>query len=340
MDRPITSATDPMGQTRDLRPLGSAYYTVNADIPGSTVTDVAVAGDASVEFFEVIQTNELEDVDTTESEAEFVLGVTSGQTYGTLRVDAGEGRHEFDMSPQGAYLNHPRLHDQFIAVDGRAQIVLASIPYRVLADRLHIDEVTLENAMRPLHERLLTREPLVRPLVLSMWQAARTHHESSNIYVDQALDTVALHCLSLARGGSWGRKAFLDGDRSSVEEKLHGAGDTPNKARFKQTVEYIEDHLGQPLRLLDLAKHAGMSSSHFSRAFKAAMGEPAWAYVRRRRIEVARHLLESSSCSIAEIAFRTGFSSQAHLTKAFSDHFGMPPATFRAEVSTPLARRS
>ncbi len=66
-------------------------------------------------------------------------------------------------------------------------------------------------------------------------------------------------------------------------------------------------------------------------AFKLAAGEPPHAYVVRRRLERACHLMVTSASSLSEIALSVGFSDQAHLCRLFRAAFGQSPATWRRE---------
>jgi AraC-like DNA-binding protein len=60
-----------------------------------------------------------------------------------------------------------------------------------------------------------------------------------------------------------------------------------------------------------------MSSHHFGEAFRVSTGTSPHRYVMRERVRAARQLLCDSERSIAEIAYATGFTSQAHLTVAY-----------------------
>jgi AraC family transcriptional regulator len=55
-------------------------------------------------------------------------------------------------------------------------------------------------------------------------------------------------------------------------------------------------------------------------------------YLTARRIEIAKHLLERTHFSIAEIALETGFSSQAHFTNRFREHLELTPRQYRRSV--------
>ena len=72
-----------------------------------------------------------------------------------------------------------------------------------------------------------------------------------------------------------------------------------------------------------------MSPFHFCRAFKQAFGETPHRYVIQRRLDRAAALLRGSDLSIAQIAYKVGMSSQAHLTTLFRKHRGTTPRAFR-----------
>lgn len=99
--------------------------------------------------------------------------------------------------------------------------------------------------------------------------------------------------------------------------------------RLRDVVELIETDMGAQLRLSELAGAAGLSPFHFSRAFKQTTGSTPAAYVMRRRVERAVNLIGSSSLGLAEIAHRTGFSSQSHMTRAVKGQTGHTPGAIR-----------
>lgn len=101
-------------------------------------------------------------------------------------------------------------------------------------------------------------------------------------------------------------------------------------ARLARVLRYIEEHLAEPISTSDLAAIAGLSTAHFARAFARETGDPPHRFVTKRRVCRARDLLSSNDGSIAEIAARTGFSSQAHLSTVFRKEVGISPARYRA----------
>jgi AraC family transcriptional regulator len=98
---------------------------------------------------------------------------------------------------------------------------------------------------------------------------------------------------------------------------------------------YIDSNLHRTIHIRDLSAVARRSPAHFSRKFKLAVGEPPHAYVVRRRLERACHLMMTSSAPLSEIALSAGFSDQAHLCRLFRQAFGQSPASWRREQEIP-----
>jgi AraC-like DNA-binding protein len=98
--------------------------------------------------------------------------------------------------------------------------------------------------------------------------------------------------------------------------------------RLQRAIDYIDAHLEGDLHLEDVAREACYSRSHFIWIFKAATGETPMEYARRRKLtEAAAAIL--SGADVADTVYRFGFSAQDVFTRAFRQHFGLPPARFR-----------
>src|SRR6202171_3919959 len=98
---------------------------------------------------------------------------------------------------------------------------------------------------------------------------------------------------------------------------------------------YIDSNLHRTIHIRDLSAVARRSKAHFSRKFKLALGESPHAYVVRRRVERACHLMMTSVASLSEIALSVGLSDQAHLCRLFRKAFGQSPASWRRERGIP-----
>jgi len=114
--------------------------------------------------------------------------------------------------------------------------------------------------------------------------------------------------------------------RSRAEGTRRGALAAWQIARVRA---FIHENLHGTIHVKDLSAVAQRSKAHFARSFKQAFGEAPHAYVVRRRLERACHLMITSSASLREIALSVGFSDQAHLSRLFSRAFGQGPSEWR-----------
>lgn len=105
--------------------------------------------------------------------------------------------------------------------------------------------------------------------------------------------------------------------------------------RMHKVTKHIEQHLDRRLTLAELASLAGLSASHFSRAFRNALNTTPQHFVRQRRIERAKMMLTCPKRRLAHIAQECGFSDQAHFTRVFRHFVGEPPSRWRGETPHP-----
>ena len=94
-------------------------------------------------------------------------------------------------------------------------------------------------------------------------------------------------------------------------------------------MEYIENHLQEPLSIRLLSEQAGVSESHLSTSFKNEIGIGVAEYIRRKRIDTAKSLLQYTEFSCMEIAEYLCFSSDSHFSQVFSKYTGKTPREYR-----------
>lgn len=92
---------------------------------------------------------------------------------------------------------------------------------------------------------------------------------------------------------------------------------------------YIQDHLSSDIAVDQLANLIGLSTGHFTRAFRSSYGVSPHQFIIEKRIARATAMLRQSSMSITEIAQATGFSSASHFGAQFRKRLGISPVAFR-----------
>ena len=105
-------------------------------------------------------------------------------------------------------------------------------------------------------------------------------------------------------------------------------------ARLCQAIEYLNKHIEDPIGVQELASHVGVSRRWMEYAFRDALKESPYQYIRNRRLKLAQQLLEEEPTSkIYQIARRTGFSSAKQLSMSFFQEFGQSPREYQRSRS-------
>jgi AraC family transcriptional regulator len=101
--------------------------------------------------------------------------------------------------------------------------------------------------------------------------------------------------------------------------------------QVRRVRDYIDTHLSKRILVSDLSTIVQRSEAHFARAFKKTFGVSPHAYVLRRRVDKASHLMLVGDDSLSDIALACGMTDQAHLCKIFRQTTGQTPAAWRRE---------
>ena len=112
----------------------------------------------------------------------------------------------------------------------------------------------------------------------------------------------------------------------SVEGADSGAPWPPG---LRTALRHMKLAFFQPQRVEALAALAGMSSSHFSRVFKAALGTSPIDWLRRERINQAKRRLADTRDAVQEIAQQVGYADRYFFSKDFTKMVGVSPREFR-----------
>ncbi len=94
-------------------------------------------------------------------------------------------------------------------------------------------------------------------------------------------------------------------------------------------IQGIEDNIENPdFKIEALAANLNMSRSVFYRKIKAIIGLSPIDFVKKIRIKRAVQLLETQQFNVAEVAFRSGFTTPQYLSKVFKDMMGCSPTEY------------
>jgi transcriptional regulator GlxA family with amidase domain len=112
-----------------------------------------------------------------------------------------------------------------------------------------------------------------------------------------------------------------------------------NGAHGDAAIERCQTWLAQNYERADivaeLVQHSGLPKRTFDRRFRSATGYSPLAYVQALRIEEAKHLLETGTQPIEEIAREVGYTDLASFRRLFRRQAGMSPGDYRRKLQLP-----
>ncbi len=160
------------------------------------------------------------------------------------------------------------------------------------------------------------RDPQMEAIA-SLLHTELTHdHPGETLYIDSLANLLAVH--------------LLRHYTHTCPHLVANTGRLPEH-HLRRVLDYINDHLDQPIKLADLAQLVGISPFHFSHLFKQSVGIAPYQYLLQQRIERAKRLLKQGDRSIIDIALLCGFSSHSHFSKHFRQVTGLTPKAYRAD---------
>jgi AraC-like DNA-binding protein len=116
--------------------------------------------------------------------------------------------------------------------------------------------------------------------------------------------------------------------------------DTAPAARSGWLGALQDPQIGQALALIhrdpardwtvaSLARELALSRSAFAARFTRLVDEPAKQYVTRWRMQLAQHALQTEGATVAQLAGRLGYQSEAAFARAFKRVIGIPPGAVK-----------
>lgn len=100
---------------------------------------------------------------------------------------------------------------------------------------------------------------------------------------------------------------------------------------MQKAIDYIEEHLTEPIDYEVVAAQSFSSSYHFQRVFSILCGFTIGEYIRNRRLSLAGQELTGSNAKVIDVALKYGYESADGFAKAFQKFHGILPSEARAK---------
>lgn len=95
------------------------------------------------------------------------------------------------------------------------------------------------------------------------------------------------------------------------------------------TLAYLHHNVHKLLSLADMARHADLSPSHFSRLFKEQTGYSPIDYFIHLKVQHACRLLFLTNMTVSEISYELGYEDAAYFSRLFKKVVGSSPTHYR-----------
>jgi len=93
-------------------------------------------------------------------------------------------------------------------------------------------------------------------------------------------------------------------------------------------LEYVREHLSEPLTVADMADLVNLSPSAFAHLFRDVTGRSPYQFVKEMRLDRARELLVDGNFTVARISKEVGYASVSHFISEFRGRFGVTPRAY------------
>ncbi|MBN1131849.1 MAG: AraC family transcriptional regulator [Bacteroidales bacterium] len=95
-------------------------------------------------------------------------------------------------------------------------------------------------------------------------------------------------------------------------------------------IHYMRENISNKMTLGEMAKHAGLSASHFSALFHEVTGYSPMKYLNHLRIQKACHYLDFTDMKVNQICPNVGFDDPFYFSRTFNKIMGISPSEYRA----------
>lgn len=98
---------------------------------------------------------------------------------------------------------------------------------------------------------------------------------------------------------------------------------------IRKSLNYIEEHLKEPVSVADLSEQVYLSPLHFQKGFQVMTGYSVAEYIRNRKLYLAALELRDRETKVIDIALDYGYETPESFTKAFTRFHGTTPTGVR-----------
>jgi AraC-like DNA-binding protein len=164
---------------------------------------------------------------------------------------------------------------------------------------------------------IAVNDPTMRALSMTLLPTFEHPEGASRLFVDSVTMAVVAH-VAQTYGGMRRIVRGVRGGLAAWQER--------------RSKELIHANLNGEITATSLARECGLSTNHFSRAFRQSTGLSPHQWLLQRRIDAAKACLRDRDMPLSEVALACGFTHQSHFTRIFTRCVGVSPGVWRRSL--------
>lgn len=173
----------------------------------------------------------------------------------------------------------------------------------------------------------------------SVWQFGEN---PINVTHDSSIKKAITRLIDLFTEEHYNKDAFIDfaikelilrfvrtpaRDKIELEESIEV--ETETNPSIEAVLDYIKEHIDEPISIDTLTDIASMSKAAFFRVFKETLDISPIDYINRERVEIAKNRLVDISKSVTDICYELGYNHMTYFIRVFKKYEGITPKQFQ-----------
>ncbi len=161
-----------------------------------------------------------------------------------------------------------------------------------------------------------SNDPGINRVIGRLIQIFTENHPDKVFFVDLALKELVIRLMRTEA------RAFLLQNSTAMQ----------SRSRLATVIQFIREHLHEPLHIAQLSRVACMSEAQLHRAFKTELGTTPLDFIQQERIQLAKKLLLNPERSVGDVACACGFNHVSYFIKLFKRMVRCTPAGYRRQL--------
>lgn len=231
---------------------------------------------------------------------------------GAKQVALTHGGFEYDNRKMVVYAAEVPLHVTITQASVAAPYYCLVIPI----DPKTLNRLVLKVFPNGVPKAEKTRAVYVGDTSAKLVNAARrlmeiiAHQEDTDLLVPHTIDEILMRLLRSPVGPSVAQIGVAD---SNIE-------------KVSKAISWIKNNFSEAIKVDELAKHAGMSTSSFHSHFKQVTQLSPLQFQKVLRLQEARELIRGGIMDVTSVAFHVGYASASQFSREYTRAFGVAPS--------------